>query len=43
MAKAFGLANDLDPSLFKCKDLETLYTDMEKEIGTGSVRMFVAL
>ena len=43
MAKAFGLANDIDPSLFKCKNLETLYADMEKEIGTGSVRRFVAL
>lgn len=43
MANAFGLPADVDPSTFKNKDLETIYADQELEIGTGSVRMFVAL
>lgn len=43
MAAAFGLPSDVDPSTFKNKDLEVIYADTELEIGTGSVRMFVAL
>lgn len=43
MAGAFGLPSDSDPYSFKNKDLETIYADQELEIGTGSVRMFVAL
>lgn len=43
LAIAFDLPEDIDPSTFKNKDLETIYLDQEYEIGTGSVRMFVAL
>lgn len=41
---AFGLDKVSDISAFKCKDLETYYgTAIDKEIGTGSMRLFVAL
>lgn len=43
MAKAFGAPPEIDPSAFKAKDLETLYADQEFEIGTASIRLFVAL
>lgn len=42
MAKAFGIENK-NPADFQCKDLETKYSNLENEIGTGSVRLFVAL
>ncbi len=45
MANAFGLNNIDNPSLIKVKDLENIYSDLDgdKEIGTASVRYFVAL
>lgn len=43
IAKAFGAPPEIDPSAYKAKDLETLYADQEFEIGTASVRLFVAL
>jgi hypothetical protein len=43
LAKAFGAPPEIDPSAFKAKDLETLYADQEFEIGTASIRLFVAL
>ncbi|WBW99566.1 hypothetical protein [Oceanirhabdus sp. W0125-5] len=45
MARAFGLKDINNPSLFKVKDLEKIYGNLEgdKEIGTASVRYFVAL
>ena len=42
LAQAFGVSSD-DPSAFGVKDLETIYADQEYEIGTASVRFFVAL
>ncbi len=42
LAQAFGVSSD-DPSTFGVKDLETIYADQEYEIGTASVRFFVAL
>lgn len=41
LAKAFGITSQ-DPSSFLCKELETIYINTEMEIGTGSVRQFVA-
>ncbi|MGE4352926.1 MAG: hypothetical protein AB7D36_02430 [Oscillospiraceae bacterium] len=41
LSAAFGFDED-DASTFKCKDLESIYGESEYEIGTGSVRMFVA-
>ena len=46
LQKAFVLPNDMDVANFQCKSLEELYaylTDEGKEIGTGSVKIFVAL
>lgn len=43
LAKAFGASEDIDPAVFKAKDLESLYADQEFEIGTASIRLFVAL
>jgi len=43
LADAFDLPEDIEPSAFKSKELETIYADQEFEVGTGSVRMFVAL
>jgi len=43
LAKAFGAPSEIDPSAFKAKDLETLYADQQFEIGTASIRLFVAL
>lgn len=42
---AFGLSEDIDTSIFKNKDLESIYGSLEdgKEIGNGSVKLFVAL
>jgi len=45
LAKAFALDDVKDPAAFKNKDLEARYAELAKsgkEIGTGSVRMFVA-
>lgn len=42
LAQAFGVATD-DPASFGVKDLESIYADQEFEIGTASVRLFVAL
>ena len=42
LAQAFGVSSDA-PSTFGVKELETIYADQEFEIGTVSVRLFVAL
>lgn len=41
LVKAFGIQTD-DPAGFTIKELETLYTASPVEIGTSSVRLFVA-
>lgn len=41
LAQAFGIVTD-DPAAFAVKELETLYLDSGFEIGTASVRLFVA-
>jgi hypothetical protein len=41
LAQAFGIVSD-DPASFAVKDLETIYLDSGYEIGTASVRVFVA-
>ena len=41
LAQAFGIISD-DPASFAVKDLETIYLDSGYEIGTASVRVFVA-
>jgi hypothetical protein len=41
LAQAFGVTSD-DPSTFGVKELESIYEDQEFEIGTASVRLFVA-
>jgi hypothetical protein len=41
LAKAFGVQTD-DPAAFAVKDLEALYADSGFEIGTTSIRLFVA-
>jgi hypothetical protein len=43
LAQAFALPTETDAASFAAKDLETIYADLETEIGTGSVRLFVAL
>lgn len=43
LAQAFGVATEGDPAAFQLKNLETIYADQEFEIGTASVRLFVAL
>jgi hypothetical protein len=42
LTAAFGLPAGKDQAAFAVKDLETLYADLPVEIGTSSVRMFVA-
>ncbi|MDK2981296.1 MAG: hypothetical protein PWQ55_1643 [Chloroflexota bacterium] len=42
LAQAFAVTSD-DPAAFPVKDLEAQYEDSEWEIGTASVRLFVAL
>lgn len=42
LATAFRLPADVDAASFKVKDLESLYEDLPVEVGTASVRMFVA-
>lgn len=39
---AFRLAADADPALFQVKELEAISADLPVEVGTASVRMFVA-
>lgn len=41
LAQAFGVANE-DPAAFAVKELEAIYLDSGFEIGTASVRLFVA-
>ena len=41
LAKAFGITEG-DPAAFAVKELETIYADSGFEIGTASVRLFVA-
>jgi hypothetical protein len=41
LAQAFGITEQ-DPSTFAVKELETIYLDSGFEIGTASVRLFVA-
>ncbi len=41
LGEAFGVKAE-EREDFQCKDLETLFEDSEMEIGTGSVKMFVA-
>jgi hypothetical protein len=41
LAQAFGIQTD-DPAAFAVKDLESLYADTDFEIGTTSIRLFVA-
>lgn len=42
LAQAFAITTG-DPAAFGVKDLETIYAKQEFEIGTASVRLFVAL
>lgn len=41
LSAAFGQTSKAAATL-KCKDLESIYTDSPEEIGTASMRMFVA-
>lgn len=41
LAAAFGVDQQL-ASAFKVKELESIYTDEDSEVGTSSVRLFVA-
>ncbi len=41
LAQAFGVT-DADPAAFPVKNLETIYAESELEVGTASVRLFVA-
>lgn len=41
LAQAFGVTNE-DPAAFAVKELEAIYLDSGYEIGTNSVRLFVA-
>ncbi len=40
---AFQIPEDTDAAAYNLKSLETLYSGLSEEIGTSSVRMFVAL
>ena len=42
LARAFGVQDD-DPAAFAVKGLEEMYAESSQEIGTASVRLFVAL
>lgn len=42
LAQAFSISSQ-EPDAFAVKDLESLYAEQEFEIGTASVRLFVAL
>ena len=39
---AFGLPSDADVAALQAKSLEEMYSGLEQEIGTGSLRLFVA-
>ncbi|MHC1787807.1 MAG: hypothetical protein AB9880_12190 [Christensenellales bacterium] len=41
LAKAFAIEEE-EAAAFKVKELETLYKDPDKEVGTSSMRLFVA-
>ncbi len=41
LAQAFGVS-DANPAAFPVKNLETIYAESELEVGTSSVRLFVA-
>ncbi len=41
LAQAFGVSEG-DPAAFAVKELETIYAESEIEVGTSSVRLFVA-
>lgn len=41
LARAFNVQTD-NPAAFAAKELETIYADSEFEVGTASVRLFVA-
>ena len=43
LTQAFGVSSEGDAADFPVKDLESIYSDQEFEIGTASVRLFVAL
>ena len=43
LAKALGVEAVADQAAFKVKDLETRYASLDREIGTASLRLFVAL
>jgi hypothetical protein len=43
LAQAFGVSSENDAAAFQVKELESIYADQEYEIGTASVRLFVAL
>jgi len=43
LAQAFGVTSEENPAAFQLKNLESIYADQEFEIGTASVRLFVAL
>ena len=43
LAEAFAIPADADPAGFAVKELEVIYADLDTEIGTSSVRLFVAL
>jgi hypothetical protein len=45
LARAFGVSHVEDAAAFKCKQLEDIYANLPdgREIGTDSVRLFVAL
>ena len=43
LSAAFQIPAGTDAATFELKSLETLYADLPQEIGTSSVRMFVAL
>lgn len=43
LAQAFGVSSESNAADFPVKDLEAIYADQEVEIGTASVRLFVAL
>ena len=42
LAQAFALPPETDAAAFAVKELETIYGDLGTEIGTSSVRLFVA-
>jgi hypothetical protein len=43
LAKAFVLPADVDALAFQVNSLELLYSDLDTEFGTASIRLFVAL